>query len=130
MAGIISFGAYVPLYRLNREEISRAWGGRAILPGERAVANFDEDCVTMAVAAAMECTRGMDRKGIDSLYSASTTSPYKEKLCASIAANALSLKRDILAGDSANSLRSGTIALRQAIDSVKAGYNLDRHVAD
>ena len=45
MAGIISFGAYVPLYRLNREEISRAWGGRVILPGERAVANFDEDSV-------------------------------------------------------------------------------------
>ena len=30
MIGISSFGAYVPLYRLLRSEVSRAWGGGGI----------------------------------------------------------------------------------------------------
>ena len=37
MTGIISYGAYIPLYRLNREAIIKAWGephspGRDRLP--------------------------------------------------------------------------------------------------
>ena len=48
MAGITSFGGYVPYYRLAHKEIARAWGGRAG-DGERAVAGVDEDSITMAV---------------------------------------------------------------------------------
>ena len=50
MSGITSFGAYIPYYRLAHKEIARAWGGRAS-EGERAVANVDEDSITMAVEA-------------------------------------------------------------------------------
>ena len=53
MVGITSFGAYIPLHRLARAEFAKAWGGRA-LPGEKAVANFDEDSLTIAVEAAIE----------------------------------------------------------------------------
>ena len=48
MAGIISYGAYIPLYRLTRAEISKSWSGIP-LRGEKAVANYDEDSITMAV---------------------------------------------------------------------------------
>ena len=54
MIGITSFGAYVPIYRLGREEIARAWAGRA-QPGEKAIANSDEDSLTMGVEAAYDC---------------------------------------------------------------------------
>ena len=54
MAGIVSYGAYIPYYRLNRADIAKAWGTGAS-PGEKAVANYDEDSLTMAVAAAMDC---------------------------------------------------------------------------
>ena len=47
MAGIVAYGAYIPFYRLSRAEIARAWGVAAS-PGERAVANYDEDSLTMA----------------------------------------------------------------------------------
>jgi hydroxymethylglutaryl-CoA synthase len=77
MIGITSYGAYVPIYRLSREEIARAWGGRAA-PGEKAVANFDEDSATMAVEAVIDCLKGIDRQTVDGLYFASTTSPYVE----------------------------------------------------
>ena len=59
MARIASFGAYVPLYRLSRQQIGDAWGIPAV-PGERAVANADEDSLTMAVAAGLDCLAGID----------------------------------------------------------------------
>lgn len=115
MAGIISYGGYIPLWRLSRNMIAKG------LPGEKAVASFDEDSITMAVAATTDCLKGLDRKSVDGLFFASTTSPYKEKLGAATIATAVDLRRDILVADFANSLRAGTMALRSAIDTVKAG---------
>ena len=37
MAGIISYGAYIPLWRLARDAIAEAWGSGSIR-GERSVA--------------------------------------------------------------------------------------------
>jgi len=51
VAGIASFGAYVPLWRLSRDAIAEAWQTGSI-GGERSVANNDEDTVTMATEAA------------------------------------------------------------------------------
>src|SRR3989338_7758831 len=97
MVGIVSTGAYIPIYRLERESIAKVWrGGRGgAVAGERAVANFDEDTVTMAVEAGVDCLKGIDREQIDGLYFASTTSPYKEKQSAAIVAEALDLRREI-----------------------------------
>ena len=115
MAGIAAFGAYVPRYRLGAS--TDGWGSRA----ERSVANFDEDSVTMAVAAALDCLAGRDRQDIDGLLFATTTPPYAEKGCASIIATALDLRRDIFTADITDVLRAGTTALKQALDSVTAG---------
>ncbi|MDY6835300.1 MAG: OB-fold domain-containing protein [Chloroflexota bacterium] len=120
MVGIVSYGAYAPFYRLKREEIAKAWGGSSI-GGEKAIANFDEDSITMAVAAAMDCLKGAKRHEIDGLYLATTTSPYREKQAAAVVAGALDLPRGVLTGDFTGSLRSATIALRAAVDAVKAG---------
>lgn len=115
MIGITAYGAYVPFFRLGRE--TTGWTA----PGERAVANFDEDSITMSVAAAMECVNGVERSTVDALYFASTTSPYKEKSAATVVATAADLKTNLLAADFANSLRAGTIAIKAAMDAVKAG---------
>ena len=53
MVGVVSYGAYIPYHRMSRDELQRAWGGFA-MPGEKAVANFDEDSITMAVEAVQE----------------------------------------------------------------------------
>jgi len=50
MVGIRSYGAYIPLYRLERAEIVKAWQSPFPVPGEKAVANFDEDSLTMALS--------------------------------------------------------------------------------
>ncbi|MDP2644518.1 MAG: OB-fold domain-containing protein [Desulfobacterales bacterium] len=119
-AGIVSYGAYVPIYRLSRAALKVVWGGGAG-KGEKAVANADEDTITMAVAAAMDCLKGTDAKTVDGLYFASTTAPYREKRAASIVAAALDLPQGAFTADFTNSLGSGAGALRAAIDAVNGG---------
>ena len=110
MVGIVSYGAYVPLRRLSTGAQS-----------EKAVANWDEDSLTMTVAAAIDCLGGIARETVDGLYFATTTPPYGEKLAATTAAWAADLRPDILTADITDSLRAGTAALRMAADAVKAG---------
>jgi hydroxymethylglutaryl-CoA synthase len=115
MAGIISYGAYIPRWRLSKDLIAEG------AKGEKAIAGFDEDSVTMGVAAAADCLKGLDRDTVDGLFFASTTSPYSEKQISTLIAAAMDLRRDILTADFANSLRAGTAAIKAAADAVKAG---------
>lgn len=122
MVGITSYGAHIPRLRLPFAAISG--GGRKAAAGgagERAVANFDEDSVTMGVAAAITCLEGIDRGLIDGVLFASTSYPYREKQAASIIAKALDLRREVVTADFADTVRAGTTALRSAVDAVKAG---------
>lgn len=119
MVGITSFEACVPVYRLSRDGISSFWGTKS-LGGERAVGKYDEDSVTMAVAATLGCiARG--RLEVDGLFFASTTMPYQEKQAATLVAAAADLSREIRTADFSASLRAGTIALCAAFDAVKSG---------
>jgi len=95
------------------------WGGRS-QGGARAVAGYDEDTVTMAVAAALDCLK-RGGKAADGLYLATTTAPYKEKLSAAIVAAAADLNEECRTADFTDSLRSGAMALKAAIDAVGAG---------
>lgn len=113
MVGITAYGAYVPLFRLDKQVI----GGR----GEKAICNFDEDSTTMAVEAISDCLRGKDRAMIDALYFGTTTSLYKEHLGATTIAMASDLKENIYTAEFGSSLRAGTAALKASIDAVKAG---------
>ncbi|RLB32921.1 MAG: hydroxymethylglutaryl-CoA synthase [Deltaproteobacteria bacterium] len=126
MVGITSYGAYIPRYRLNRKTIFSAMGWfnsatAGVARGEKAVANYDEDSVTMAVAAAQDCLKGCVRDEIGGLYLSSTTAPYLERQNAAICAAALALRPDIRTADFGASLKSGTTALIAACDAVKAG---------
>jgi hydroxymethylglutaryl-CoA synthase len=118
MIGICSYGAYVPLYRLAREIMVLEGKGGA---GERAVAGADEDALTMAVDAILDCTRGMDRGSIDGLLSATTSSPFAEKQMAAAAAAALDFNDNIITADLTASLKAGLTAVKLAADMVKAG---------
>jgi len=119
MAGITSIGTYIPKYRLNIEEVAKFWGIRGAR-GEKAVAGFDEDSLTMAVAAALDCM-SRSAEEADGLFLATTTAPYKEKQGAAIVASAVDLKKSSRTGDFANSLRAGSIAMKSAVDAVKSG---------
>ncbi|MCH2170802.1 zinc ribbon domain-containing protein [Myxococcota bacterium] len=119
MSGISAYGAYVPYTRLPFATIS----GRTAKEGgpEKAVAYYDEDAVTMGVAAATDCLKGIDRASVDAVVFASTSYAYREKQGAALIAKALDLRRDVSTSDVSGSLRAGTNALRGAFDSVAAG---------
>ncbi len=119
--GILAFGAYVPRRRLQRAAIHAAnkWfapGLGGIARGERAVANWDEDAITMAVEAARDCLTGLDRRSVHALTLASTTLPFADRLNAGVVKEALTLSDAIRSADAAGSLRAGTSALIAALD--------------
>jgi len=120
MVGIKSYGAYIPYRRLPRSVINAAWG-RGGGRGEKAVAGIDEDTISLAVSAGIDCLKGVDPKTIDAVYLATTTAPYIERLNANIVATALDVRQDARNADFANCLRAGATALLSAIDAVKSG---------
>ncbi|MBW1850403.1 MAG: 3-hydroxy-3-methylglutaryl CoA synthase [Deltaproteobacteria bacterium] len=122
MVGIKSLGAYVPLHRLSYEEIGKAWG-IGLGKGERSVSSFDEDSLTMAVEAAIDCLNKNERSAIDGVFFASATSPFNEKQAATTIGVAADLNRNISTMDVSGSLRAGTGALKAAFDAVAAGSN-------
>ncbi|MFC2044001.1 3-oxoacyl-[acyl-carrier-protein] synthase III C-terminal domain-containing protein [Chloroflexota bacterium] len=120
MAGITSYGAYIPYYRLPRDIIGKAWG-RAGGRGEKAVANYDEDPISMSVAAGMDCLKENNPKAVGALFMSTTTALYKERQNASIIATALDMCREVRSADFGNSLKAGTTAMLSAFDAVNAG---------
>jgi len=120
MTGIVSYGGYIPLHRLSRAEIAKAWGVNAPR-GEKAVASHDEDSLTMSVAAARNCLKGIDPRSVGALYFASTTSPYREKQAAATVAAVLGMDREAFTADFSGSLRAGTNAIKAAMDAVNSG---------
>src|SRR5471030_61906 len=98
MIGITAYGAYIPRRRLQRKAVAEAnkWFAPNLVggaKGERAMANFDEDAVTMAVEAGRDCAPASDpvkdRAHIDAIYFASTTMPFSDRQNAGVIAAAL-----------------------------------------
>lgn len=113
--GISSYGAYVPRFRLGKS--TAGWE----LSAEKPVANYDEDSITMSVAAGADCLAGIDRSTVDACFFASTTAPYSEKQAATTVATALDLRRDIVTSDFGGTPRAAATALRSALDALLAG---------
>lgn len=120
MVGIVSFGAYIPYHRLERKKIAQAFGERSAT-GEKAVANFDEDSLSIAANAALDCLAGWNEKEVDVLCFATTTSPYREKQAAATMAAALDLKENVRAFEIGGSLRASSAGLLSAIDYTATG---------
>lgn len=123
MIGIKSYGAYLPKYLLPRELIAQAWDFPAV-PGTKAIASIDEDSLTMAVEAGLDCLSGIDPKSVDGLFFATTTQVYTEKDTASFIATVLDMREDIITADFTDSLKAGTTALARAMDTIKANKDI------
>ena len=129
--GITAFGAYLPRLRLQRKAMAtaNAWFNPSIMgqgKGERTMANWDEDAVTMAVEAARDALPGAPdpisaRRHVDALFFASTTMPFADRQNAGIVASALSLPEDIHTTDVTGSQRAGLSALIAGLEKAKAG---------
>jgi 3-hydroxy-3-methylglutaryl CoA synthase len=126
MLGIVGYGAYVPRLRLARMAVvqANAWYApqlAAKAQGTRSVANWDEDSITMSVAAARDCLGGdADRRRIRGLYLASCTAPFAERSNAGVVGEALLLDESIEAVDIAGSQRAALAAITLALAKAPA----------
>jgi 3-hydroxy-3-methylglutaryl CoA synthase/NAD(P)-dependent dehydrogenase (short-subunit alcohol dehydrogenase family)/putative sterol carrier protein len=126
MIGITSYGAYIPRLRLDRMAIFQAMGWFApaimmVAQGERSMCNWDEDAITMAVAASRDCLQGQDKQKLDALYLASTTLPFADRQNAGILSAALNLKDELITADYTASQKVATTALITALDTIRGG---------
>ncbi|WP_295525929.1 3-oxoacyl-[acyl-carrier-protein] synthase III C-terminal domain-containing protein [uncultured Pseudacidovorax sp.] len=128
MIGITAYGGYIPRLRLSRQAAAQAnawyapqFAGRK---GMRAFANWDEDSITLAVAAARDAlgpATQRDRGRVRALLLASDTLPFAERLNAGVVAGALALDEDIEALDLGGTQRAALSAFTQAAARVRAG---------
>jgi hydroxymethylglutaryl-CoA synthase len=122
--GIKSFGGYVPWLRLERSAIaeSHAWFDASVRSkgkGHRAISNWDEDTLTMAVEAARNCGVAGFAGGVGRLTLASTTPPFADRQNAGIVKEALNLSDSIETMDVSGSRRAGTSALLAALNATR-----------
>ena len=122
MVGILRAGVYVPQRRLERSAIFEAnkWfapGLKGSAKGQKAIANWDEDAITMSVEAARNCLGALDRSVVSSISVCSTSLPFTDRLNSGIAKEALTLPDETGATDITGSRRVATSELIKALDS-------------
>src|SRR5437667_9604466 len=121
MRGIAAYGVYVPYWRLDRKTIASALGVAAA-SGTRSVASYDEDTTSLGAEAARAAVRAAPRLGPEALYFATAQPAYLDKTNATAIHAALDLAPSTPAFDMVGAVRSGSGALRAALDA--RGYAL------
>ncbi len=120
-AGIIGYGVYLPKYRIKREDIAKAWEGRA--RGENSVCGMDEDIITMGMEASENAltVAGIDPSTkLGAIYLGSGSLPYLEHSSLGVITQTLEAKPEIDLVDFAASPRSSIAALKALKDAIKA----------
>ena len=114
MVGILSYGVYLPYWRLQRSAITAALGSGGG-KGSRAVASYDEDTTSMGVEAARIALANAPAGAQPGLLAFATTAPaYLDKTNATAIHAALALPSSVGAVDTIGSVRSGAAALTLA----------------
>ncbi|MEM4331236.1 MAG: hydroxymethylglutaryl-CoA synthase [Candidatus Anstonellales archaeon] len=129
MAGIVSYGGYVPKLRIKSNVIAHVWGEDPVRIEEglgikeKAVANFDEDTATIAVEAARIALERVDieAREIGAIYVGSESHPYAVKPTATIDGEAIDAFPFSTAADWEFACKAGTAAMQAVFGMVKAG---------
>jgi len=127
--GIVSYGAYVPRYRITPEEIGKVWGtdGKAMSKGLmincKSVPSPDEDTITIAVEAARNMMRRCDvnPRDIGALYVGSESHPYAVKPTGTIVAEAIEAAPNLTVADYEFACKAGTAAIQTCMGLVGSG---------
>lgn len=126
--GIISYGAYVPRYRIKSEEIARIWGddanvGRALNVHQKSVPGPDEDVATISVQAARQCMRRAptSAQDIGAIYVGSESHPYAVKPTGTIVQAAIDAGPYLTMADYEFACKAGTAAIQTGMGLVQSG---------
>lgn len=127
--GLLGTSRYVPRLRLERSDIfaQHRWmapGLKGLAKGQRAMANWDEDSVTMAVEATRALGLHKRLHETTALTLASTSLPFADRINAGIVASAVQLPKTTMLRDAGSSARAATTELIAALTRPAAGIQL------
>lgn len=123
--GIVSYGAYVPRWRVETDAIARCWGVEPARVPVRAksVPGPDEDTTTMSIEAAAQALRRVrvDPSEIRAVWVGTESKPYAVKPTSTIVAEALGVTPCVSAADLEFACKAGSEAVQAAIGYVGSG---------
>ncbi len=130
MTGVVSYGFYIPKYRLKTSDVALVWGKDAdIVSGslavaEKAVSGSDEDSLTMAYESASMALSDikLNRKEIGAVFVGSESHPYAVNPTSTILAEFLGIRGDYLASDTEFACKAATGAIIAGLSLIKSGY--------
>lgn len=120
MNGIISYGTYIPKYRIKIDSIANFWKKNSdeIKKGlglsEKSVASIDEDATTLALESAQIAVESgkIDLADIKALAVGSESHPYAVKPTSTIVGEILGIPHNYLAIDTQFACKAATAAMR------------------
>ena len=140
--GIVSYGVYVPDFRIKVEDIANTWGmnAKAIKKGlnieSKSVPAPDEDVITMSVSAARQAMNrcAIDPTDLGAIYVGSESHPYAVKPTSTIVAEALAATPNLTAADYEFACKAGTAAIQTCLglvgsDMIKYGIAIGADTA-
>lgn len=130
MIGIVSYGTYIPCYRISIKEIAAVWKKdpdevvRALGVMEKSVPGIDEDAVTVAIEAASQSLSlfPKDPNTIEALFVGSESHPYAVNPTSTIVGELLDIGHSYLASDLEFACKAGTAAVQMIAGLVASGH--------
>ncbi len=119
MAGIVGYGAYVPIHRIKVEEIAKVWGADAesykkgLALVEKSVPALDQDTITMSVEAARSALKRakIDPSLIEATYVGSESHPYAVKPSGTVVSEAIGTSPNTHCADFEFACKAGSEAM-------------------
>lgn len=129
MVGIVSYGTYIPVYRIKLADVASAWEKdpqevvRSLGIEEKAVPGTDEDAVTIALEAArlaLSLSKGKPTD-IEALFVGSESHPYAVNPTSTIVGELLGIGHNYLAVDMEFACKAATAGMQAVAGLISAG---------
>ena len=120
MIGIVSYGAYIPKFRIKPSQIAQTWGKevkeieKSLGVFEKTVASYDEDAITQAIEASTKAIINgqINPTKIGGITVGSESHPYAVKPSSTTVAEILGMGTDYLAVDLEFACKAGTAGIQ------------------
>ncbi len=131
MVGIVSYGFYIPKYRIKTKEIADVWGKKSqeiensLVIYEKTVSGVDEDSLTMgfeSASMALSKTK-VEKSAIKVVFFGSETHPYAVNPASTILGGFLGIEKNYLAYDTEFACKAATGAMISGFSLIKSNFS-------
>lgn len=120
MIGIVSYGTYIPRFRIKPSDIANTWDKeiaeieKSLGVYEKSVASYDEDAITLSIESANRALQitNINPEDIGGITIGSESHPYAVKPSSTTVAQILGMGNDYLAADLEFACKAGTAGIQ------------------